>query len=682
MKYLSGIIAAAVLFAIGAIGTASARNLAVGDRLDFEQVASPQISPDGRQVIYTRRGVDRMKDRMTGSLWIVDADGSRNRELVRGGNARWSPDGSRIAYIAADKNGARQLFVRWMDAEGNITQITHSQLAPRGFAWTPDGQSIAFVARVPKKPTWKVTLPGRPRGAKCTADPVVIDTYTFRQDRVGYTNTGYDHIFVVPADGGTPRQITKGKWNVGYRAIGAIAVPPTLSWSPDSTAIAFDGLNDPDWDSKWTESHIYVVDVASAKIRQITGGHGNWHQPAFSPDGKSIAFVGFAEWNTTYPMPDLWLIGADGKNQRAIASNMDDGPNGIRWAKNGKGVYFTMGARGNVNVHYAGTNGKLRAVTTGDQVLGLSSFSNNGVAVGVRSRAQEPGDVFRFRLADGGKMKRLTAVNADILKGVELGKVEKITYKSTEGAMVDGWIITPPGFDKTKKYPLYLKIHGGPHGMYNSGFNFAMQEHVANGYVLLYTNPRGSTGYGYDFANAINRAYPGKRDFSDLMAGVDATIAKGYIDTARLFVEGCSGGGILTSWVVSHTDRFKAAVARCTVVDWISMASTTDVAGWAAHFFGTKFWEDPSPWLAHAPVMFVGSINTPVLLMTGTRDLRTPISQAEEFYGALKMRGIPTMLLPMKGEFHGTGSIPSNWMRTQLYIRKWFDRYDPAKQKD
>jgi len=680
MKHLLKIVVAAAavcVWASGVQGADGTKMLQLKDFLDFESVSGAQISPDGSQVIYTRRWVDQKKDRRASTLWIMNSDGSKNRELTRGRGALWSPDGTRIAFVNADDNKQPQIFVRWMDAEGATTPVTRGDLSARSMAWSPDGTQIAFVARIPNKSKWTVKLPARPKGAKWAKDPEIIESYHFRQDRVGLYNGTNDHLFVVPAEGGTPRQLTEGNWNVGARGIGAIAGRPSLSWSPDGKMIAIDGNANDDWEMKFFVSHLYLVDVATGERTALTEGDGNWSSPKFSNDGKKIAYNGFPVWNSTYPTSDLWMMDADGTNKRVLAANMPDTARNLTWATGDKSVYFAMASHGHVNFYSAPLKGEVKAITKGMHRLAFSNISKNGVAVGTLDSYTDPGDIVRFKARDGSDMRTLTDVNADILTGVDLGNVEEIWYTSTEGTQVQGWLLKPPGFDPSKKYPLYLSIHGGPHAMFNAGFSFFRLEHAANGYVVLYTNPRGSTGYGPEFANAIQNAYPGERDYADLMAGVDTAISKGYIDPERLYVEGCSGGGVLTTWIIGQTDRFKAAVARCPVVNWISMASTTDVAGWAAHFFKPPFWEDPTQWLAHSPIMHVGNVNTPTLLMTGDKDLRTPIAQAEEYYGALKLRGIATKLIPMRGEYHGTGSIPSNFMRTQLYIRKWFEENTP-----
>jgi dipeptidyl aminopeptidase/acylaminoacyl peptidase len=260
---------------------------------------------------------------------------------------------------------------------------------------------------------------------------------------------------------------------------------------------------------------------------------------------------------------------------------------------------------------------------------------------------------------------------------VALGDVEEIWYESVDDYRIQGWIIKPPDFDPSRKYPLMLSIHGGPHGMYNVAFNFSWQEHAANGYVVLYTNPRGSSGYGSAFGNAIKNAYPGK-DFDDLMHGVDEVIARGYVDEQNMFVYGCSGGGVLTSWVVGHTNRFAAASANCPVTNWLSFVGTTDGIGWYRNFENFP-WEDPSEHLRRSPLMYVGNVQTPTMLMTGVNDLRTPMPQTEEYYAALKVMGVETAMIRVNNEWLGTSSTPSNFLRTQLFLREWFERHSRGR---
>jgi dipeptidyl aminopeptidase/acylaminoacyl peptidase len=342
------------------------------------------------------------------------------------------------------------------------------------------------------------------------------------------------------------------------------------------------------------------------------------------------------------------------------------------WAEDGSGFYMTVRSEGTSNLYFVSARGGVRQVTEGNHMLSVSTIGS-GMAVGTRTDYHRPGDLISFPLSDPGLITQLTEVNADVLHGVALGEVEEVWYKSVEDYDIQGWIIKPPDFDPSKRYPLILAIHGGPHGMYNVGFNFAWQNHAANGYVVLYTNPRGSSGYGSSFGNAIKNAYPGK-DFDDLMAGVDLVIDRGYIDDQNMFVYGCSGGGVLTSWVVGHTDRFAAASANCPVTNWLSFVGTTDGASWYRNFEHFP-WDDPSEHLRRSPLMYVGNVTTPTMLMTGEGDLRTPMPQTEEYYQALRVLKVPTAMIRFRNEWHGTSSTPSNFLRTQIYLREWFEKH-------
>jgi dipeptidyl aminopeptidase/acylaminoacyl peptidase len=637
--------------------------LRLQDYLEFEDAQDPQLSPDGRQVIYTRRHVDKVNDRWDSSLWILGIDGGRHRFLLDGGGARWSPDGTRIAYVADGEPRGAQIFVRWMDAEGAVSQVTRVAHTPTDLAWSPDGRRIAFRMTVPMKEQWKVEgLPAPPPGAKWTEAPYVVERLSYRRDRVGFTDQGFQQIFVVSADGGTPRQLTSGPYAHG-----------APEWTPDGRALVFAGLRLEDADWEWRESEIYRLDVTSGEVTQLTRRKGPDTQPAVSPDGRLIAYTGY-DWTTdTWRDSDLYVMNADGSNPRRLTGTLDRSPQGLRWAPDGSGIYFTVENHGSRNLMYVpAAGGPVRQVTTGTHLLSVSHIDRAGTAVGVRSSFQQPNDIVTFNVARP-ELRQITAVNDDLLGSKELATVEEVWYQSVDGFRIQGWIVKPPGFDPGRKYPMMLSIHGGPHSMYGVGFNFGWQEHAANDYVVLYTNPRGSTGYGSAFGNAIKNAYPG-RDYDDLMAGVDTLVNRGYVDPANLFVYGCSGGGVLTSWIVGHTDRFAAASANCPVTNWLSFVGTTDGASWYRNFERLP-WEDPSEHLRRSPLMYVGNVKTPTMLMTGVKDLRTPMPQTEEFYMALKLRKVPTAMVRFNEEWHGTSSRPSNFLRTQAYLRHWFQRF-------
>jgi dipeptidyl aminopeptidase/acylaminoacyl peptidase len=640
--------------------------LTLADYMQWETVSNPQMSPDGRQIVFARRWVDQLNDRWESSLYIMNADGSRPRKLTDGSNPIWSPDGTRIAYTHRGEPSGTQIFVRWMDAEGANTQVTRLTETPTDVTWTPDGKSLVFRMLVPETKNWGIegkVNALKPRNATWTAAPRVVERLNYRRDGSGFVGDGTQHIFSVPADGGSPRQITSGVYDHGA---------PTFT--PDGKTIIFGGgPRVADAEYIWRESDIYALDVATGKVSQLTTRKGPDGQPAISPDGKLIAYTGYDYTDDTWVDSRLYVMNIDGSNPRLLSESLDRTPSGIIWAQDGSGVYFNVQNEGSQNLYFASLKGEVKPVTRGTHMLSVAEINAAGVAVGTRTTSTEPGDIVSFSLRAPDQITKLTEVNADILAGKKLGQTEEIWYTSLDNYRIQGWIVKPPDFDASRKYPLMLEIHGGPHSMYNVGFSFARQEHVANGYVVLYTNPRGSTGYGSAFGNAIKNAYPSK-DFDDLMKGVDQVVAKGYIDTNNLFVFGCSGGGVLTAWTVGHTDRFAAASSNCPVINWLSFVGTTDGSSWYRNFAKLP-WEDPTEHLKRSPLMYVGNVKTPTMLMTGVNDLRTPISQTEEFYEALKVRKVPTAMVRFNDEWHGTSSKPSNFLRTQLYLRSWFEKH-------
>jgi dipeptidyl aminopeptidase/acylaminoacyl peptidase len=646
--------------------------LQTSDYLEFEQVSDPQLSPEGTQIVYTRRWVDKQKDSWKSSLWIVNADGSQNRFLIDGSNARWSPSGDRLLFLAPDSNSKPQLFIRWMKtADNTVSQVTRSSHAPQSPVWSPKGDQIAFTAIVPDKGAWKVDMPAAPEGASWTKPPRIVERLHYRQDRVGQTEPGFSHLFVVTADSGSSRQITTGKWNVGAQVDGLFA-GADLEWTPDGTQIIFDGWNALDGDLVYRRSHVYAYELASGNLKQLTQDVGFWTEPAVSRDGKFIAYLGYPATEKTYEMPRLHVMRIDGSGARQISANFDRPPSQLTWDAEHRGVYFSAEDNGYGNVFHLNLDGVVRRVTSSKQVIGLdSSDARVRQGVGIRSDANEPGDVYLFTLTGKENYTRLTAVNQDLLKGKTLGQQKDLWFTASDGNRAHGWLITPPDFDPKKRYPLIMEIHGGPFSMYRGNFSFMYQLFAAKGYVVLYTNPRGSTGYGEAFSQGIDRAYPSV-DYLDLIAAIDASIAEGYVDPSRMYVGGCSGGGVLSSWMIGQSNRFAGAAVRCPVANWLSMAGTTDIPGFTYSFFDAPFWQNPSKWLEHSPLMLVGKVTTPTIVMTGEQDLRTPMGQSEEYYAALKMRGIPSKLIRFNEEYHGTGTKPSNWMYTVLYMLDWY----------
>jgi dipeptidyl aminopeptidase/acylaminoacyl peptidase len=670
MRQTRNILAVVMLiFALVQNASAAERDrLGVELFLDWEYVSSPQISPDGSQIVYTRRWTDKINDRYESEIWTMNSDGSRNRFLVKGSAPRWSPDGKRLAYVAPGQPAGAQIFVKWMDTASDPgTQLTFLERPPTNLEWSPDGKRIAFNMLVQAKNNFHINMPARPEGAKWVEPPRVVDRLNYRSDGTGYRPEGFMHIFVIPDTGGTARQLTDGDYN-----------HDAPEWLPDSETLVFSAVRKADAEYLRGGQDIYSFNIRTGQFKSLTDRNGPDLEPTVSPDGRYVAYTGYDQTDNTYTVSHLYLMDADGQHKRALAQEFDRAPFGLMWANDASGIYFTTEDKGTNNLYFMPLKGNNapRQITEGNHQFIASTMGRNGIVTGILSSATEPGDVFAFNLKQPVPRK-LTAVNDDVLEGRKLGQTEEIWYDSVGAKKIQGWIIKPPDFDPTKKYPLMLYIHGGPHAMYGVGFNFEFQNHAAENYVVLYTNPRGSTGYGQEFGNAINNNYPGD-DYTDLMNGVDAVIKKGYIDERNLFVTGGSGGGVLTTWIVGHTDRFAAAVAMKPVINWYSFVGTTDGADWYYNFKKLP-WEDPSEHLRRSPITYVGNVKTPTMLLTGELDLRTPMEQTEQFYRALKMRKVDTVMVRLNDEYHGFNAIglrhPSNRVQQILYLRGWFEKY-------
>lgn len=640
----------------------------------MESVSNPQIAPDGSAVVLARGFVDIMKDQNASNLWVVDVKGERLRQLTDGpwrdSAPVWSPDGKRIAFLS-DRSGSSQIHVMWADTRETL-QLTRVERSPGGLKWSPDGKLLLFTMSLPDDtPILPVKLPPTPRGAQLARGAVIVDRLSWGSDGVGPTSKSYTHVFVVDAlVGGTPRQVSSGNYSHGGP-----------EWSADGRTIYVSGIRKPDAEYLRGDSEIYAIDLATLGVKALTDRKGPDSNPIASPDSRWIAYTGYDDRNYTSTLADLYLMDTGGAGKRLWIGSLPSSPGSVEWAPDGTGVYYSMEERGSANEYFlALAPGSVpRKITSGTQMLTSLSFAGNGQVAAIRSTVRQPGVLVTFTLKAPADMKTLVDVNADVLGGVTLADAEEISYPSTDGLKIQGWLMKPAGFDPAKKYPLVLWIHGGPWSMYNIAWSWAFQNWAANGYGVLWVNPRGSTGYGQDFVNGIQFAYPGK-DYDDLMTGVDAALAKGWVDKDNLFVCGGSGGGLLTAWIVGHTNRFRAAVSMRPVIDWQSFVGITDGSSWYRQF--RKYpWEDPMEYAVRSPLNYVANVTTPTMIMTGEADLRTPIPQTEEFYRALKMiHKADTLMVRMPEEFHGWRR-PSHQLLQQLYLMAWFEKYRTKESK-
>jgi dipeptidyl aminopeptidase/acylaminoacyl peptidase len=650
------------------------RKFSAPDVFELEYASDPQISPDGRQVVYVRRSNDIMSDSTRSNLWLVDVDGGSHRPLLSGrddySSPRWSPDGTRIAYLS-DAEGSQQLYVRWMDT-GQTALVTNLQKSPQALAWSPDGAMLAFSMQVPAAAEPLAKPPAKPKGAEWAEPVKVIERLYYRSDGAGYLEPGYSHIFVVPADGGTPRQLTGGEFNHGG----------PLSFTPDGSAIVFSANRQENWELDPRESEIYSIAVADAELTQLTDRDGPDGQPVVSPNGQLIAYVGFDERKKGYENSVLYVMDRDGGNSRALTADLDRAVGSPRWNGNSNGVFTNYDDHGMRRMAFVTLGGR---ITTYDHNVsgetlgrpytsGSYSVSENGTYAFTAGDASTPADV---AVARGGRdLQRLTSLNEDLLGQRQLARIENITWNSSHDEReIEGWVAYPPDYDDDRRYPLILEIHGGPYAAYGPNFAPEIQRFAAEGYVVLYANPRGSTSYGEDFAQQIQYAYPG-HDYDDLMSGVDALIESGVADPEQLYVTGGSGGGVLSAWIVGKTDRFRAAVVVKPVINWASFVLTADLYPFfRMAWFSEDPWVDPEQYWKVSPLSLVGNVVTPTAIMTGESDYRTPTSESEQYYQALKLREVETALIRVPGAPHFIAGRPSHMIAKTDNIIAWFRRH-------
>lgn len=673
MRIKTLVLLGTMVLALGANAADGLRLFTAEDVFDLEYASDPRISPDGRQIVYERRANDIMTDRTVSNLWIVNVDGSRHRPLVSGTagatSPRWSPQGDRIAYVQDTASGTG-IHVRWMDT-GQTALLANLQKSPADLTWSRDGRWLAFVMSVPAKSEPIAKPRTKPEGAEWSEPVKVIDTVHYRRDGQGFLETAYAHIFVLPADGGSPRQVTSGDFNH----------EGPLSWSPDGSGILFSANRDDGWELASGESDVYRISVVDGTLTQLTDRQGGEHAPTMSPDGRQIAYIYDDNRMIPYRNNILHVMAQDGSGDHALTAGLDSSVRSIQWAGN-RQVYFHYDRRAVRYVARASMSGEISDVAKGlggtslgrPYLSGSFTVSSNGTVAYTGGQAQRPAEVaVRDRRGD----RVLTRLNDDLLDNRTLGEVTELVYNSSfDGQEIQGWYITPPDFDPERKYPLILEIHGGPHLAYGPYFSAEMQLMAAAGYVVFYDNHRGSTSYGEEFALLLQYKYSSPEDFADHMSGVDALIEKGIADAGNLFVTGGSAGGIASAYAIGLTDRFSAAAVAKPVVNWISKTLTADsYIGQIAHQFPGMPWEAFEHYWQRSPLSLVGNMTTPTMLITGEEDYRTPISETEQLYQALKLKGVEVVMVRVPGSSHGIAGRPSRLVAKVDNILAWFARY-------
>lgn len=647
------------------------------DVFNLEYATSPQTTPDGQSVYYERRSMDIMTDRVGTNIWTVDLDGGNHRAVLSGKAQyrmpRFSPDGTRLAYLS-NEDGKTQIYIRWLDS-GDTTRVTNLERSPSNISWSPDGKHMAFTMFVPGQGPSLFKMPAKkPKDAKWAAEVGVTDKLTIRRNGApGYVPYGFTHVFVVPSDGGTPRQVTNGSYNHGG----------SISWAADSGAIVISANRNENWDRDRRESEIYRVSLTDGSITALTSRDGPDASPVVSPKGDLIAYTGNDDDGLTQQNRDLYVMNMDGSGVRNLTAGLDRSVGNVQWNAEGTGLYYSYVASGKRVVAYTNLAGNGRVITEelGGTSLGRPYAGGTygvmpaGRIVFTERRTDRPADL---AVVDRiGSVTTLTDLNGDVIGHRRMAAVERVTVNSSvDGREIEGWVAKPAGFDPSKKYPLILEIHGGPFSAYGPMYSSEVQLMAAQGYMVLFANPRGSTSYGADFANLIHQNYPSE-DYNDLMDLVDTTIAQGSVDEDQLYVTGGSAGGIMTAWIVGKTNRFRAAVVAKPVINWTSLVLTSDAGvGTVQTWFSDMPWNVPEEYWASSPLSLVGNVVTPTMVLVGTTDYRTPASESEQYYTALRMKGVPTTLVTMPNTAHGLASRPSNLIRKVGNIIGWFKKYE------
>ena len=637
---------------------------------DLEYADDPQISPDGSTIIYARKSMDKFTDQVVSDLWTIDTRSGSQRPLVSGqgssSSVRWSPDGNRVIYLTTT-NGKPDLRLRYQDSgvSFSLAQLEQSPGAP---VWSPDGKSIAFSMLVPDERATFAKPPKSPEGAEWAKPVRIVDDLVFRFDGAGYLPKGKTQIFTLSAEGGTPRQVTHG--DNGF---------DTPQWlSNDALLVTGNEAEDADLDP--IESEIYRVDLSSDTVTPLTQRDGPDFAAIVAPKGSRIAYLGYDDQLKSYQQTNAYVMAPDGSGVQNLTAGFGRSIDSIAWRSDGGALIGQTEVDGMLTlVSDIGGTSLGRPYASGSFSVASKAGGGSPIIAYTKGSSNRPAEVAMTRGSGNGR--QLTRLNEDALGRLDLARIEEIKVASShDGREIEAWVALPPGFRADGSFPMILEIHGGPNTMYGPYFAAEIQRYAAEGYVTVYANPRGSTGYGEEFAQLIDLDYPG-HDHDDLMSVVDALLAKNYASKDRLFITGGSGGGVLTAWAVGKTDRFAAAAAVKPVINWTSMALAGDIARFVSrHWFRAQPWEQPQEYWRRSPLSIVNNVTTPTMVMVGEADWRTPAWEAEQFYTALKVQNVDTVLVRVPGASHLIARRPSQLIAKVDNIMGWFAKYDPVRK--
>lgn len=657
---------------------------------DLRWPQNVRISPDSRYVVYEDRHYDMDGDEhWTTDLKLIDLESGHERALAKDAyGARWSPSGDRIAWVGASKDGGSQLFIQYVHREGGARQITTGGQPPSGVAWAPDGSELVFRRFVADtRNPWPIELPApRSEFADRRGDAIVIDKLHWVENGSGIIPRGNDHLFVVSSDGkGGARQVTFGDILVGARGSGrAYRYNTDPMWSHDGAAIFFDGLVKTDYDFSYKESHLYKLELDSGEITQLTNVQGkaigHFFDPKLSSDGKWLAFLGYEHDGPHREIVDkLWVVSVEGADQRLVSASVESEVFWFDWNPDDMALHFQAFIDGYPN-HYRvrpGDPAEQAEVGNLDWFVFSESVARDGTVAGVLETSNHPGNVVVFEINHPGGGRKLTDLNPG-LNDFTIGKIKRINYESTDGTPMTGWLRLPPGFDPEMRYPMILRAEGA---YFYPSFNMEQWNWVSRGYVVLSVHARAdeaTIGFDPKHANWNFDNYLSDEMAADLLSGVDAALSQGYIDPNRLFIGGSSQGGSQSAFLITLTDRFRAASVMRPTTNAITWAYGKGGALDAFSGFSKPFWDMNSKWYADSSVLYhAHKTNTPVLIMTGTEDWGVAVAESDMYFHALKVHtDVPVRYVRLPGVHHGWGHNYATFARLQLYTLDWFRQWD------